>query len=165
MFGKGELLVQYLNKKNFQELGQIIRIPIDKGKKPDFVSEVIKFYGKLGIINGNGPFELGICIFKRRHFIVEQLEHHVHTQELLYAIDDDFIMPIAPTLGNFPDLENMVAIRVRRGEGILFERGVWHWVPYPLKDESFALVGFAKDTAKNDLVIYDLDEKIRMIEK
>ena len=169
MSGKRELLVQYVDKSNFQELGQIIRIPVEEGKKTDFESEVIKFYGGLGLINCNGPIELGICTFKKRTLIVEHLEHHAHTQELLYAIDDDFIMPVAPMLDNkiknSPDLKNMVAIRVRRGDGIIFESGVWHWVPYHLKDESFALVGFAKDTAKNDLVIYDLDESIRMIEK
>jgi len=165
MFRKGELFVQNINEKNFKELGQIIRIPVEKGKKPDFESEIIRFYGKLGLINANRPFELGICIFKRRSFIVEKLEHHINTQELLYAIDDDFIMPVAPTLDNVPDLDNIVAVRVNRSEGVVFERGIWHWVPYPLKDESFALVGFAKDTTENDLEIYTLDEKIRMIER
>lgn len=33
-----------------------------------------------------------------------------------------------------------------------------------IKDESFALVGFSKDTAKNDMRIYNLKEKIRMVE-
>ncbi len=165
MFKKGELFIQYVDKKNFKELGKIIRIPVEKEKKPDFESEIIKFYGKLGLINGNRSFELGICIFKKRPFIISQLERHVNTQELLYAIDDDFIMPVAPAIDNVPDLDNIVAVRVNRSEGVIFERGIWHWVPYPLKDESFTLVGFAKDTAEKDFEIYNLDENIRMIQK
>lgn len=162
------ITLQYANKSNFKGLGQLIKIPDDESKKPDFESDILTFYGGLGLINSNLPIELGICIFKKREMIIEQFECHSLTQELLYAIDDDFVMPVAPNLtqkdGDVPDLEKAVAIRIRRGEGVIFERGVWHSVPYPFKDESFALVGFTKNTAKNDLKIFNLKEKIRMVE-
>jgi ureidoglycolate hydrolase len=88
------------------------------------------------------------------------------TQELLYAIDDDFIVPVATNAvrgsTNVPDLENLIGVRIRRGEGVLFHRETWHSVPYPYKKESFALVCFAKDTAKEDMHIFKLEEKLRM---
>jgi hypothetical protein len=36
-------------------------------------------------------------------------------------------------------------------------------VPYPLKEESFSLVGFALDTSKADIFFHDLTAKITML--
>jgi ureidoglycolate hydrolase len=158
--------VFFLSSIDFTEYGQAVRIPDKKTKRPDFESEVISFYGSLGLFDAKVPIEFGICVYRRRTFAVEQLEQHTRTQELLYAIDDDFIMPVAPntTRGstNVPDLEKLIAVRIRRGEGVVFDRRTWHWVPYPLKKESFALVGFAKGTAKEDLKVFNLDGKVRI---
>lgn len=163
MARKRNILIHHVNEDKLKRFGQLLRLPADEGKKPDFESDIITFYGQLGLLSCEGPTEFGICTYKKRALTIEHLEQHGNTQELLYAIDDDFIIPVAPPLNNAPDLDNMVAIRVHRSEGIIFEKGIWHWVPYPLKDESFALVGFAKDTAKNDLVVFDLDEQIVMV--
>ena len=75
-------------------------------------------------------------------------------------------MPVAPIVQkngeSWPDLDNLVAIRVRMGEGVVFNDGIWHWAPFPLKASSSVIVGFEKDTADKDLVIRDLDSKIVM---
>jgi hypothetical protein len=88
----------------------------------------------------------------------------VDTQELLYAIDDDFIVAAAPNpvrgSTNLPDLEKLVGVIIRRGEGVLFHREIWHSVPYPYKKESFALVCFAKGTAKGDMHMFKLEKKL-----
>jgi hypothetical protein len=44
----------------------------------------------------------------------------------------------------------------------VFNDGIWHWAPFPLKGSSSVIVGFEKDTAEKDLVIRDLDSKIVM---
>jgi hypothetical protein len=149
-----------LSSIDFAKYGQAIIIPDKKTKKPDFESEAISFYGSLGLFDSKAPIEFGICKYGKRAFVVEQLEQHLRTQELLYAIDDDFIMPVALNIvrgsTNAPDLQTLIAVRFRRGEGALIHRETWHWVPYPFKKESFALVGFAKDTAKEDLSTFNL---------
>jgi ureidoglycolate hydrolase len=166
MASSGKVPVFLLSSIDFAEFGQAIRIPEKKLKPPDFESEEISFYGALGLFDTKVPIEFGICIYRKRPFAVEQLEQHARTQELLYAIDDDFIMPIAPNTKrgstNVPDLEKLIAVKIRRGEGVLFHRETWHSVPYPFIKESFALVGFAKDTAKEDLRVFKLDEKVGM---
>jgi len=125
-------------------------------------------YGALGVFDAKDTIEFGICTFKKRDLVIEQLEQHVLTQELLYAIDDDFIMPVATNIiqnsKNLPDIDNLIAVQLRRGEGVIFNKNTWHWVPFPYKEKSFALVGFIMDTAKKDLEIFDLKTKIRMIE-
>ena len=168
MSKKIEIAVKHIETIDFSKYGQIIRIPATHEAKPDFESDIINFYGALGIFDSRDTIEFGICIYKKRDLVIEQLEQHMFSQELLYAIDDDFIMPVAPNLikgsKNLPDLDNLLAVRLRRGQGIIFHKGTWHCVPFPYKKESFALVGFNKNTAKNDLEIIDLDAKVRMKE-
>ncbi len=126
------------------------------------IGEVIEFYGELGLIECRGQLEIGICVFHKRPPVLDQMEMHEHTQELLYAIDDDFIAVAAPgeAGGGAPLLSELVALRVKRGEGLLFQKGVWHWAPFPFAAESFALVGFARGTATTDMIVRDLGRKI-----
>jgi ureidoglycolate hydrolase len=155
-----------LSAMDFAGYGQVIAIPHPKERKPDFQSEVISFYGALGVLDTKVPVEFGICVYRKRELVVEELEQHLDTQELLYAIDDDFIVAAAPNPvhgpTNLPDLEKLVGVIIRRGEGVLFHRGIWHSVPYPYKKESFALVCFAKGTAGGDMHMFKLGEKLML---
>jgi hypothetical protein len=142
-----------------------LRLPEDGGKRPDVENEVLRFFGKLGMIQASRGVEFGICAYHRREFTVDGMEQHRGSAELLYAVDDDFIMPVAPNIVgvNTPDLAQAFAIRVRRSEGVIFEPGAWHWVPYPTgKEKSFALVGFALDTPANDMNLFTIDPALRM---
>ena len=159
--------VETLSPKVFDtSLGQIIVTPKEEQREPTLHSEDFKFYGGLAVMNIKNVFELGICVFNQRALETDQMEQHAQTQEFLFAIDGDFIMPVAPIIQKngepWPDLDHMVAIRVPMGQGVVFNHGIWHWAPFPLKAKSSVIVGFEKDTADEDLVIRDLDSKIVM---
>jgi len=163
-----KMLIQYISKDNFSDLGVLIKIPQEGEMKPLLESSFFKHYGPLGFIEGEDPVEFGITTFKKRELIVDKLEQHSQTQELLYAIDGDFIMPVAPIINKeeeeFPDEEKIIIIRVPQGVGVIFKQGYWHWAPFPIKDISSVLVGFKKGTAENDIIIKDLKNKILMVE-
>jgi hypothetical protein len=145
-------------------IGVALRLPEPGARKPDVENDLLQFFGKLGVIEAPGGVEFGICAYQRRELVVEKLEQHRRSGELLVAIDDDFLMPAAPNLAglNQPDLSKACVLRVRRSEGVLFAPGAWHWVPYPVKKaRSFALVGFAIDTPANDMSFHDLDPALR----
>ena len=162
-----DLKIEHVSAGNFMNLGQIVTIPVEGSRKATLESPFFKFYGGLGFMEFSGPMELGVCTFKNRDSVVEELEQHARTQELLFAIDGDFIMPVAPIErrngGEWPDLSRITAIRVRQGEGVIFHRGIWHWAPFPLQPISSVIVGFAKDTAENDLVTRKLAETFRLL--
>jgi len=152
-------------KADLKGIGVALKLPDSSQRKPDAENEIIRFFGKLGVIEAAGGVEFGICAYEHRDFSVEGLEQHRRSGELLYAIDDDFLMPVAPNLPsvNQPDLSKAFAIRVRRSEGVIFAPGAWHWVPYPIrKGKSFALVGFAIDTPKNDMFTQSLNPPLKM---
>ncbi len=162
-----DVKVEYLSPSVFgSSLGQIIYTPKEGEREPTLQSDSFKFYGGIAYMNIKHVFELGICTFKKRDLVTQQLEQHALTQELLFAIDGDFIMPVAPIIDKegeaCPDLDRLVAIRVKTGEGVVFNDGIWHWAPFPLKGSSSVIVGFEKDTVEKDLVIRDLDSKIVM---
>lgn len=159
--------VETLSSKVFDSsLGQIIVTPEEGQREPTLQSEDFKFYGGLAVMNIKNVFELGICVFNQRDLETDVLEQHALTQEMLFAIDGDFIMPVAPIIQKngepWPDLDRVVAIRVPMGQGVVFNHGIWHWAPFPLKARASVIVGFEKDTADKDLVTRELDSKIVM---
>ncbi len=157
--GEGNRIsVQRVVPDGLKGLVQYIARPPRAGQGPQKVGEVIEFYGELGLMSCPGEMELGICVFHKRPLVLDQMERHARTQELLYAVDADFIAVAAPSEpgGKVPQASEVVALEVRRGEGLLFQKGCWHWAPYPFARESFALVGFARGTASADMDIQPL---------
>ena len=159
-----ELKVIDTAKADLRGIGDELRLPGPGGRPPDVQNDIIRFFGKLGVIESSRAVEFGICAYQQRPFLVERLEQHRLTRELLYAVDQDFLMPVAPDVAgrDQPDLERAFALHIRRGTGVIFAPGAWHWVPYPFKGRSFALVGFALDTPKNDMHFYDLVPPLKM---
>ena len=150
-------------KAGLSGIGDVVRLPGPGGRRPDISNETLRFFGRLGLIEAAAAVEFGICAYRRRPLVVERMEQHRRSRELLVAIDDDFLMPVAPNdaASNRPDLSRAFVLRVRRSEGVIFAQGTWHWVPYPLKEESHALVGFALDTSKDDMFFQELSPAAR----
>jgi len=165
MANRNELQVVDAAKADLKGIGVALKLPESPERRPDVENDIIRFFGKLGVIEAPGGVEFGMCAYEQRDFVVEGLEQHRRSGELLYAIDDDFIMPVAPNMAGAdqPDLSKAYAIRVRRSEGVIFAPGAWHWVPYPLKAKSFALVGFAIDTPKNDFFSQVLSPPLKIL--
>ncbi len=165
MTEKKDLRVQISVGDNLRTSVHHIKLSLHKNEHVWGKSEIIRFHGNLGEVGIEGPMEFGICEYRKRPYSFNQMEHHVLTQELLFAIDDDFIMPVAADGedGKYPDMESLTAILVRKGEGLIFGKGIWHWVPFPKKNKSFALVGFRKGTAAEDLVIVPLGMDVKMV--
>ena len=164
MASNKELKVVEAATADLSGIGVALRLPDPTVRKPDVENELLRFFGKLGVIEVPGGVEFGICAYEHREFVVDKLEQHRRSGELLYAIDQEFLMPAAPNLAgvNQPDLSKACVLRVRRSEGVIFAPGVWHWVPYPVKKgKSFALVGFAIDTPANDMSFHDLAPGLR----
>jgi hypothetical protein len=129
---------------------------------PQEIGGVIQFFSELGLMKCRGELEFGICVFHKRPLVLDQMERHARSAEILYAVDEDFIAVAAPSEpgGRAPRLSELVALKVKRGEGLIFQEGCWHWAPYTSAEESFALVGFARKTATKDMTILPLGRTI-----
>lgn len=161
-----KIKVNHVNPNNFIDLGEIIALPKSNEKKPTAQSEIQTFFGKLGIMKCCDAVEYGICIAKKRELKIVELEQHAKTEELLFAIEGDFITPVAPSIHKegqiCPDIERITAIRVNQGEGVIFGEGIWHWTPFPVDQTSMILVAFKENTPQQDFIAFNLEEEIAM---
>ena len=158
-----KLEIQKTSEVDFKEIGKLISIP-DVKKEPTIQTTNFKLWGSLGILDTTEAVEFGIAQFDKRKYSIKNLEQHAKTQELLLVLKGSVLMPVAPiTVLNekeYPDLTKFKAINLKENEGILFNRGVWHWSPFPFGvDTSFLLVVFKKGTAKTDVVIVNLEDE------
>jgi len=160
-----KVFAEHVTPDGFKKFGKVIAVFPDRA--PDAQSEIQTYYGQLAIMQCTDSIQLGICVAKKRENIVEELEQHVESPELLAALRGDFLVPVAPSITvdgkAVPDVEHAVAFRVNQGEGILFDVGVWHWTPYPVGESCDVLVGFKTDTPKNDFIASGLKEKFVIV--
>ena len=134
--------------------------------KPDARTDIQTYYGQLAVMECGGAVQIGICVAKNREYVVDEMERHAQTPELLVALKGGFVTPVAPSKeenGTLrPDMDKAVAVRVNQGEGIFFDESVWHWTPYAITPECDVLVVFKKDTPQNDFISCKLKETVRM---
>ncbi|MGE5494157.1 MAG: ureidoglycolate lyase [Burkholderiales bacterium] len=145
-------------------LGKAVCISADT--KPDAQTDIQTFYGQLAIMNCEDAIQIGVCVAKNRKYVVDEMERHANTSELLFAIKGDFVTAVTSSAevdGKLcPDLDKVMAVRVNQGEGIFFNEGVWHWTPYAITPTCDVLVIFKKDTPKNDFISCRLEKTITM---
>ncbi len=158
------LKAKHISPEVMEGLGKAVCVTAQT--KPDAVTDIQSYYGQLAIMKCDDAIQIGICVAKNREYIVDEMEQHAQTSELLFAVKGDFVTAVAPSVqvnGELrPDTDKAIAVRVNQGEGIFFDEGVWHWTPYAITPACDVLVAFKKDTPKNDFISCRLDEAIRM---
>ena len=107
----------------------------------------------------------GMLWCRNRKMTVNKMEHHKHTVEILVAINNDYILCVAPGNTAAPELDKIKAFRIKQGTVILMEKSCWHWIPFPLNDEDAQIMVIFKDkTGVEDLVFADLPEAVEIEE-
>ncbi len=151
-----------LTQDRFSDFGRAVCI--DDSTVPDVQSDIQTYYGKLASLECGGSMQVGICVAKSRPYIVDEMEQHADSSELLAALKGDFVTPVTRSIEidgkQVPDMDNIAAIRVNQGEGVVFNAGVWHWSPYAVTETCDVLVIFKTDTPANDFISYKLDNAI-----
>jgi ureidoglycolate hydrolase len=151
-----------LTQDNFSEFGRAVYI--ESGTVPDAQSDIQTYYGKLAFLECSGSMQVGVCVAKKRPYVVNELEQHADSPELLAALKGDFLTPVTTSIeidGRLvPDMDNIRAVIVNQGEGIVFDAGMWHWTPYAITESCDVLVIFKTDTPSNDFISYQLDDTI-----
>ena len=82
--------------------------------------------------------------------IVNKVEHHKNSQELIIPLDNPSIHIVAPAgnLSREKIINNMRAYFLDGSKAVLLDKGVRHFVPYPVKADARFYLIFAKDTGK-----------------
>lgn len=154
-----KIKVQPLTPEAFAPYGSAIYIPTDGN--PDRPTDRFNFWPKLCTFDcDDGVFQVGVSTFFKRPFRTMDLERHYHTEELMTPLNGSIIIVFAKNEGlepgekaNYKDAE---AFLIRQDQGVVVKRGVWHWTPMPLEDQTSIICSFAVGTSDNDLEVQRL---------
>jgi ureidoglycolate hydrolase len=145
--------------QNFQPYGTILHTS-DKEKLLD--NKEMQYTNQIGIINVS-PVSTGILVQFRREIIVNKLERHLSTPEMIVALENDSILFLAEPSTNIPQTNMINAFRLKAGQAVLLKEGCWHWGPFPYKKSYCkSLIAFKKDTETNDCEQIELKDSIRI---
>ncbi|MCF7740172.1 MAG: ureidoglycolate lyase [Candidatus Marinimicrobia bacterium] len=139
--------IEKISVNNFSQYGELVN-------KPDTVptarSDKFKFWSDLAHYDIGGKSEIGICtVFLQTKLIIEELERHNSSPEILIPGDGPFLIPL---LLNQNDTSEIDIFRVEIGQAIIINKGVWHGACLPVgKKETSYFVIFEHGTPTKDV--------------
>ena len=150
-----ELEVNSLTNKNFADYGYLIS---NESIEPKIEENTFTFWDDLAEMNIEGKTGFGILEVDKRSKNFTNLERHVKTEEVFFAIDRDVVVLVGKATPNkeIPEIKTVKAFKLEKGKGIFLFKGTWHWLPYPLAEKARLLIIFQQGTADYDLEIKDL---------
>lgn len=149
-----------LESSSFITYGQIIS---EGRSKPLADQEEFVYWGKVTELMLSNKVSTGVLVCHARDRIVEKLERHLRTPEILVALKGDGVVCMAkPESETGTDrIEGIAAFIVRQGEAFVMTAATWHWIPFPFDGREVKfLVVFASGTEDDDLEIKKLDEAV-----
>jgi len=123
--------------------------PASEGEAFRYISDVYKY-------DFSGNITVGILTGKRREIRPTRMERHVRTVELLIQLHGDATIYLAKASREVPSPDEVQAFMFKQGEAIALDEGVWHWIPFPLKEECTTLVIYKDGTGSQDYEAHDL---------
>jgi ureidoglycolate hydrolase len=132
---------------SFIKYGKVVNPP---SCAPTSEARDYKFWSNLADYFINGETEIGICtVYKQSQNIVEGMERHLNTPEILIPVDAPFILPVL--VDGDPD-SSAKAFKVEVGESIIINNAVWHGACLPFgKNKASYFVIFKKGTPAEDV--------------
>lgn len=153
-----KLTVEQLERDSFRPYGQVID---NQDITPIMNETEFVFWNNLAQLEIDAPVDFGLLNVVERDKNFSKLERHELTAEAFFAVDQDCLMLTGqPTPGKpYPDPETVRAFHLKKGSGVVFNKGTWHWLPYPLAEKALLLVVCRQGTVDDDLEIVDLKDQ------
>lgn len=145
-----------INTDNYAGFGHLARVPSDK---PLAADESFKYWSDAAHYQIDGETEIGYCtVYRQDEDVVEWMERHDRTPEILIPIDRSFLLPVMSEDGV------VHAFRAEPGEAVVIRPSVWHSACKPVgADEASYFVIFRRGTPQEDVTKKDI--KHVMIER
>lgn len=100
-----------------------------------------------------------IRVRKHEKMIVDTIEYHTTTSEIILPINGDMILHVAPASAGTPVTHLTKVFLVPKGTMVQMNAGVWHLAPLPAEvDELHALIILPECTYANDCTVVPLSE-------
>ncbi len=98
-----------------------------------------------------------IVVRKPEKMIITQQEYHTTTWEMIFPMDDDMILHVAPASGGTPVTDYAQACLVPKHTLVKLNAAIWHLAPLPASKEALtAMIILPECTYANDCTVVDL---------
>lgn len=148
--------VTELSSKLFDGYGKILTQTV---AEPLAQNDDFTYWDKVSQLNLGENVSTGILEVKKRDLVVDTMEKHVKTPEVIISLHGDSVFAVGKTSseGKISDIK---AFALKQGEGIAMDKGTWHWAPYPMEETAKFLVIFTEGTPHEDCCVKELDEPV-----
>ncbi|WP_338818225.1 ureidoglycolate lyase [Neomoorella thermoacetica] len=149
-----KIKVKPLNRDGFKMYGQIIELPSTTSDTDD---GTLRWWGKVAGLPADGPVGVGIMQVQRRNFLVTKMEYHVKTAEMIIPLQGSSILTVGYSAGNKSEPEEAGAFFFPPGQAVVLNKGVLHWLPFPLQETAVFAVVFRAGTPADDMHFCELE--------
>lgn len=157
-----ELSMKELTDQAFKKYGVVIR---RNHERLDADEAAHKWWGNLAKLPAEGEVSVSLMEVKQRDFIVEKLERHKKTAEMLIAIDGDASLVVGTQNGEDGKLDCIEAFYIKAGDIVVLNKETLHWIPFPFGRNALFAVVFRARTPEDDLYFTELEELVRIRNK
>jgi ureidoglycolate hydrolase len=153
---------QPLDKASFAPFGQYYEMSAPEGHA--LCGALHAFYPDRLSVSSAEPVGFSPLVVKKpERMIIDAVELHTHSWELLLPLNDDAVIHVSPPSGMAPEPSMTKAFIVPKGTLVMLDRAVWHLAPLPVHEEKlYAMVALNQCTYLNDCAVVQLSPDDQM---
>ena len=148
-----KLKIEELTTESFAPFGEVITQP-DRGQDAQGLGWT--WWGENHVMaGGDRNYAIGYLDLQPAELRFDWAERHMQSDELLIPMGEQCLVYVGPAdhldePDRLPPLEHFRVFRLRRGQGVLLGKGVWHGAPLALDKALNVAVLLLKETGKVD---------------
>jgi len=148
-----KLKIEDLTADVFAPFGEVITQPT---RAKDASGPGWTWWGQDHVLaGGERSYAIGYLDLQPAELSFDWAERHMHSDELLIPMGEDCLVYVGPPEypdepDRIPDLEHFRVFRLRKGQGVLLGKGVWHGAPMAIDRPLNVAVLLLKDTGSVD---------------
>lgn len=154
-----KIQVEELTRERFSEYGSFYHMENPSGNS--LRGDLHNFFPDR--ITGWADRRIGfspIVVKKPERMVIDQVEMHMSTWEMILPLNDAMIIHVSPASGNTPRTELTRAFLVPRHTLVKINTAIWHLAPLPENEpELWAMIVLPECTYLRDCHVVNLEEK------
>lgn len=139
--------IRELTPQAFEPYGRVIQQP---AADADASGEGWQWWGEAAQVPpSDQPYAVGFLALEPASLAFDWAEYHLQSKETIVPLGDECLLYVGAP-GKEPDWARFDVFRIRRGQGVILDEGVWHGAPMATAGPLSALVLLRQGTGDRD---------------
>ena len=149
-----EVPIKELTAAGFAPYGRVIERP---AAAPDAAGPGWQWWGETTLLpEADRPYGVGYLDLRPATLSFDWAERHMRSAEAIVPLGGDCLVYVGPPdhredPGRLPELERFEVFRVRQGQAVVLEKGVWHGAPLAVERPLAVVVLLLQGTGAEDV--------------